>query len=106
MVIWMEMEMGQERGKEMGNGSRRTLRRVASPLSVCCRYSCLISRSRRDVKPGNIVFPPLSTMRLYISGRMSIGTRSLIVWYSSSATPGAACEQHTRMLYTARCTAH
>ena len=55
-----------EAGREMEDSHTRQLTDSleVSPFSTRSRYSCLISRSRRDGRPGYMVEPPDSTMCL------------------------------------------
>ena len=55
-----------EAGREMEDSHTKQLTDSleVSPFSTRSRYSCLISRSRRDGRPGYMVEPPDSTMCL------------------------------------------
>ena len=55
-----------EAGREIEDSHTRQLTDSleVSPFSTRSRYSCLISRSRRDGRPGYMVEPPDSTMCL------------------------------------------
>ena len=74
--------------KERERRRGRTERRSGLPLRTRVRYSCFISFSRRDGRPGYMDEPPDRTTCLYSSWRTSTGAAWIVLNKSSAVRRG------------------